>query len=564
MGLRRKCLAVTALIISINSSLLVVIYWLLHELARIPANYINSDDDIAEDYFNQMSRLGLRFEPIGSNSFDIPGFEWEDALASLFLSRWIYMIGMGPEVTWLLPKGLKLLYFIKGDDAETGVQWAALSNKKRLFLVYAGTQNIFDLVVDTSFHVTSIGDTGIQGHSGIRAIVKQLTNETELLLSKHLKSFDELILTGHSLGGGYAQVMALRLLRGLFKRRRARFSGRKKYVTVYTFGGPSVFSGDLESPLAKKLGDRLFHFVNRFDVIPRSNGQGLNKVILNWFPFSLLRQDSGIDIFLRKLEDFKPLGHFFPLNAGKVSYFRGPKEIRSQFMQLTPNGPKVKFKGLLHWFRLSNLLKRLPRLMTPNQRRALKDFWQASISFPLFVRDHGMDAYDRHFASWRGRYGPIIIAGDQLRKNVDENKEEDNSDDAEQGDRVVVEEMFYCLGWNLTFESCPDPSLASFPMKLTWDYRPDNTLVHALSGLCVDVDSVSASLLMRPSPCPTAWSFKWGEWWTFQSFQSLGSVFIKENGELGLSTRGQKSRFIVSFVPGAEPVGTRSPENCEL
>ena len=106
-------------------------------------------------------------------------------------------------------------------------------------------------------------------HGGIAHALEQkgdnichVVNDVLGALQKHRRSGERLILCGHSLGGGYAQVMAVHL-----------FSQKVIVAAVRTFGAPHVFlSPEQEegeesetSTLWKQLCSSSQHWVHDWD-----------------------------------------------------------------------------------------------------------------------------------------------------------------------------------------------------------------------------------------------------------------------------------------------------------
>ena len=74
----------------------------------------------------------------------------------------------------------------------------------------------------------------------------------------------KLVITGHSLGGGYAQLFTAHLLSA------PEFESYFESVRCVTFGAPLVFCKDVRcSFFYEKLAARCLHFVYQFDLVPR-------------------------------------------------------------------------------------------------------------------------------------------------------------------------------------------------------------------------------------------------------------------------------------------------------
>ncbi|CAE7457681.1 unnamed protein product [Symbiodinium sp. CCMP2456] len=155
------------------------------------------------------------------------------------------------------------------------VEWLLARSGDAIYLCFRGTEDVQDAAIDLSVlpDYTRFKH-GIGVHGGIAQALEQKGKNTRHVLNdvlealrRHRKAGERLVLCGHSLGGGYAQVMAVHLL-----------SRRVDVTAVRTFGAPHVFvpleqeeEGEERetSPLWKQLCSISQHWVQEWDPIPR-------------------------------------------------------------------------------------------------------------------------------------------------------------------------------------------------------------------------------------------------------------------------------------------------------
>ena len=150
------------------------------------------------------------------------------------------------------------------------VQWLLARSWSKLYVAFRGTKDLQDGAIDLGavpdFH--RFKEYGIGVHGGIAHALEQEGDEVNhvvhdvlQVLDKHRLPGEQLVLCGHSLGGAYAQVMAVHLL------------SRKVEVTALrTFGAPHVLvpPKPQESPrLWQKLNSITQHWVHDWDPVPR-------------------------------------------------------------------------------------------------------------------------------------------------------------------------------------------------------------------------------------------------------------------------------------------------------
>jgi pimeloyl-ACP methyl ester carboxylesterase len=138
------------------------------------------------------------------------------------------------------------------------------SPKSIAYLVFRGTEpgDFRDIRTDVraSLEKVKSGDSKMQLHSGYLAAFNHVKPELEASLSR-LKC-DQLILTGHSLGGALA-IVATRLL------------AADSTGACYTFGAPPIGAVDVQDGLKTPV----YEIVNETDIVPRLPNPWLSTAI---------------------------------------------------------------------------------------------------------------------------------------------------------------------------------------------------------------------------------------------------------------------------------------------
>ncbi|CAE7254356.1 serA, partial [Symbiodinium necroappetens] len=164
---------------------------------------------------------------------------------------------------------VEVLHTVHAGNGVSPVEWLLARSGDAIYLCFRGTDDVQDAAIDFSvlpdFH--RFKEYGIGVHGGIAHALEQegdrlchVVSDVLQALQEHRRAGERLVLCGHSLGGAYAQVMAVHLLT------------RKVEVTALrTFGTPHVFiPGSREtSPLWRQLCSISQHWVRDWDPVPR-------------------------------------------------------------------------------------------------------------------------------------------------------------------------------------------------------------------------------------------------------------------------------------------------------
>jgi len=125
-------------------------------------------------------------------------------------------------------------------------------------------------------------------HSGMHSSLMRDFHHIWKIIKNEIKSFEYLMITGHSLGGGISILFALETIIN-------RYLPSNKQISVVTFGSPSVISYEKEfDQLSKKsklilseLHNVCHCFVNKFDPVPRLPTR--SEWIMTVIPYALRR-----------------------------------------------------------------------------------------------------------------------------------------------------------------------------------------------------------------------------------------------------------------------------------
>jgi len=197
----------------------------------------------------------------------------------------------------------------------------------RLFLVFRGTKSQYDVLADSQFIPTEhlLSQENHHVHSGIynamRKTIPRIVQQLEALIHSSKQEFFHLRITGHSLGGGYAQLFFLDLHTSIIA------SGILKAqcwrsIRVVTFGAPLTLAPSIkisnddelkqnaqlaqERCLIDELSYHTDNFVNQFDPVPRLLGPSA-KVLQKFFT------RSTTTTIINSITRYQPIGNLYAL-----------------------------------------------------------------------------------------------------------------------------------------------------------------------------------------------------------------------------------------------------------
>jgi hypothetical protein len=214
--------------------------------------------------------------------------------------------------------GCEILHFERAQESNLiSPQWALARVKFKdgsqvlhttEVLAFRGTAGAQDALVDACCPPASASELempGVSVHSGILMSMQAIWPKIEHCLSLHCKS-GSLLITGHSLGGGYAKYSLARIL----------VSHRHLNVSAYTFGAPQVFSASSVRPLAH-VSNSLHCFVHGADLVPRLLSGAVSSAALRNF----LQEDCKSAAELQNLlQDYKSVGSYHYISKDGAVY----------------------------------------------------------------------------------------------------------------------------------------------------------------------------------------------------------------------------------------------------
>jgi hypothetical protein len=188
------------------------------------------------------------------------------ALLSVRLANWIY----GAATKEACPLIIEEL-FLQDDDHNQ--QWAIVTNPdddETVHVVFRGTASMRDIFVDLNAMTQTLDDCGIGVHGGMWGTLHPHGKPQAFVptviatwLEKHRSGQPtKLVMCGHSLGGGYATLATLALLRG-------GILADSVSVQVITFGSPQVLARPMEEyGLWEAMEEVSTHYVHGCVVLP--------------------------------------------------------------------------------------------------------------------------------------------------------------------------------------------------------------------------------------------------------------------------------------------------------
>ncbi|CAE7520819.1 unnamed protein product [Symbiodinium sp. CCMP2592] len=257
------------------------------------------------------------------------------------------------------------------------VHWLLARSGKAIYLCFRGTANVQDALIDLAAvpDYFRFAEHGSGVHGGIAHALEQrgknVVKDVLKALQQHRKDGEQLVLCGHSLGGGYAQVMAVHLL-----------SRNEEVSAVCTFGSPHVFIPPerKEEQRGRKVWNELCsvsqHWVLDWDPIPRLP---LCQSWLDVLPQVKIDVVEGIRIGLAEiqakvpvLEGFDVAGEVVMVNKATISAYLAPKGAPPQKKLLSEKPPESSMTlnklNACHDMKEYSLIARM--LTTPEARPA--------------------------------------------------------------------------------------------------------------------------------------------------------------------------------------------------
>ena len=149
--------------------------------------------------------------------------------------------------------------------------------QRTIVMVIQGTWGIRDTIMDLVFDSVPFLDGW--AHRGILDGARKVVKDSGDIVKDTLMKFPNytLVLTGHSMGGGAAELIAMDMLYG-DSGRELNFSKNDQELICYAFGAPPVFASN-HTKVPVEIPD-ILSFVNRADVVPTLSLASLEKTLL--------------------------------------------------------------------------------------------------------------------------------------------------------------------------------------------------------------------------------------------------------------------------------------------
>eukprot|EP01087_Luapelamoeba_hula_P011300 TRINITY_DN3053_c0_g1_i1.p1 TRINITY_DN3053_c0_g1~~TRINITY_DN3053_c0_g1_i1.p1 ORF type:complete len:362 (+),score=68.87 TRINITY_DN3053_c0_g1_i1:751-1836(+) len=228
--------------------------------------------------------------------------------------------------------GKKLV--VQESASSTFPYWAFLTDKQEPghgYFVFRGTNSAIDSVIDASAHLFTDpkGKLHFRAHwgsfSALNSKYKPIQKVIMDFRSQNPDTF-KLTITGHSLGGAYAILLYMSLVRDSI--------AKPDETDCYTFGAPPVLAppDDFAPPFSGKwhtslheMEDSIHNFVHAFDIVPRLLGNGVGPKVLSMLSvvdslqishYCAAAKDSE---FIRNTELYQPFGNFYFIMQSAVA-----------------------------------------------------------------------------------------------------------------------------------------------------------------------------------------------------------------------------------------------------
>lgn len=148
-------------------------------------------------------------------------------------------------------RGFSSFKWIKGERLDTEVFLSQKGNYQ--IICFRGTSSVTDILTDLKFNKKQAFGGNGKVHAGFQNALNEVWDKLETSIDKNKK----VIVTGHSLGGGLAQLLAYRLT-------------LKNYTVsgVYTYGSPRVGNSDFKAAYDARLAKKTFLHTSDKDLVP--------------------------------------------------------------------------------------------------------------------------------------------------------------------------------------------------------------------------------------------------------------------------------------------------------
>jgi len=232
-------------------------------------------------------------------SLDLPGdisAELQEDFVAAWLSEWIYWVADASMPAQVLPVtvgGVPVHFHVQavheepmqGSPTRLATVVVEIPRKPRvMYLIFKGSSFVTDVVTNASVSpdfvpfTQAFGDkTTFVHHGAYHAIAQLRVHEWELLIEQ-LKAaantgVEHLVVTGHSLGGQYANAFLLEVFLEMKRASDSELPALLKKMRVVTFGTPMTFGAadgcEIRNDLACFIKERSVNYMTPGDPAPR-------------------------------------------------------------------------------------------------------------------------------------------------------------------------------------------------------------------------------------------------------------------------------------------------------
>lgn len=165
-------------------------------------------------------------------------------------------------------------YFLNKDSDAELISFNQ-KNKNTFHLTFIGSNSKKDWIADFNFipiKIKNLKNRNYKIHQGIYLQFLSVYDHVKSKLQKFLNNKDkiELVISGHSLGGGLAIIAGIYLYGYLIKYKNI----ENVEIKIITIGAPRVLNKELSEWFNKNLSKNTIRIVNHFDSIPQLPLQG--------------------------------------------------------------------------------------------------------------------------------------------------------------------------------------------------------------------------------------------------------------------------------------------------
>ena len=200
----------------------------------------------------------------------------------------------------LQPFGISSIQ-VFGKSTAGGFRGLLIESSIMELLVFRGTNNIVEGILDATFFQRNLKELGLPGRAHSGFVEHYIAFREEMLQLVSQVRSKPLILAGHSLGGSTILLAAAEL-----------DSKGVDIHSIYTAGAPRLGDQELTNMINKRFGQKYFRLEHMEDVVPHAPPLKTSSQVL---------AELGADSFLKPMVDAGIKGANFAAPAGKGIFF---------------------------------------------------------------------------------------------------------------------------------------------------------------------------------------------------------------------------------------------------